>query len=58
LALPGVNIGGGNFQRRRWRTLRWLGPQRVRLDGPKRHRPTHRSHSRCRRSAISFSIPG
>jgi len=56
--LPGVNIGGGNVQRRRWRTLRWLGPQRVRLDGPKRHRPTHRSHSRCRRSAISFSIPG
>jgi len=29
LALPGVNIGGGNFQRRRWRTLRWLAATSV-----------------------------
>jgi hypothetical protein len=47
LALPGVNIGGGNVQRRRWRTLRWLGPQR----------PSRWAKTPPADASIAFSLP-
>jgi hypothetical protein len=48
LALPGVNIGGGNFQGRCWRLAVELGAQRIRLDWPEAP-PVGSSHA--------FSLP-